>query len=75
MSGPGFTNDGAVLAAVNTAFRAACGGGLRPVLTAPARGALQSSGRDGETPFSRTKKHSAVFCSAKGEALNGIRAG
>ena len=28
MSGPGFCNDGAVLAAVNAAFRAACGGGL-----------------------------------------------
>ena len=37
-------------------FRAACGGGLRPVLTAAARGAFGSSGRDGETPFSRTKK-------------------
>jgi len=56
MSGPGFINDGAVLAAVNTAFRAACSGSLRLVLTAPARVALGSSGRDGETPFSRTEK-------------------
>jgi len=32
-------------------------GGLRPVLTAPARGALRKLGRDGETPFNRTKKH------------------
>jgi transposase len=30
-------------------LRAACGGGLRPVLTAAARGALRKSGRDGET--------------------------
>ena len=41
----------------STPLRAACGGGLRPALTATVRGALRSSGRDGETPFSRTKKH------------------
>ena len=56
MSGPGLIEDGAVLATVNTAFRAACGGSLRLVLTAAARVAVGSSGRDGETPFSRTKK-------------------
>ena len=41
----------------STPLRAAFGGGLRPALTAAPRGALQKSGRDGETPFSRTKKH------------------
>jgi len=56
MSGSGLPNDGAVLSALNIAFRAADRGGLRPMLTAAARGALQSSGRDGETPPSRTKK-------------------
>jgi hypothetical protein len=45
-----------VLAAVNTAFRAACGGSLRLVLTAAVRAAFLKSGRDGETPFSRTGK-------------------
>ena len=57
MSGPATPNPGAVLAAVNTAFRAACGGGQRPALTAAARGALRQAGRDGETPLSRTEKH------------------
>ncbi len=39
-------------------LRAACGGGLRPSLTADPRGALSLSGRDEETAsFSRTKKH------------------
>ena len=71
---PGFINDGAVLAAVNTASRR-CRGGLRPVLTATARGAFRNLGRDGETPFSRTKKLSAARCGAKGEALDGFRAG
>ena len=66
MSGPGFIEDGAVLAAVNAAFRAAFGGGLRPALTAAARAALRGSGRDGETPFSRTEKLSAVCRCAKG---------
>jgi hypothetical protein len=67
-----------VLAAVNTAFRAACRGGQRPVLTAPARGAFQNLGRDGETPFSQTEKLSAARCGAKGakkKALDGFRAG
>jgi len=39
---------GAVLTAVKTAARA-FGGGLRPVLTAAARGARRKAGRDGET--------------------------
>ena len=65
MSGPGLPHDGAVLPALNIAFRAADRGGcraslavtfLRPMLTAAARGALRSSGRGGETPPSRTKK-------------------
>ena len=68
---PGFINDGAVLAAVNAAFRAAYGGGLRPT----ARGAFEKVGRGGETPFSRTKKLFAARCDTKGEALNGFRAG
>ena len=50
-------------------LRAACRGGLRPVLTATARGALPKLGRDGETPFNRTEKLSAVRCDAKGEAI------
>ncbi len=41
----------------STPLRAAFGGGLRPALTAAARGALRKSGRDGETAPSRTKKH------------------
>lgn len=40
----------------STPLRAAYRGGLRPVLTAPARGALRRAGRDGETALSRTKK-------------------
>jgi len=42
---------------LSTPLRAALGGGLRPALTAAPRGALRRSGRDGETPLSRTKKH------------------
>src|ERR1700746_3545891 len=39
-------------------LRAACGGGLRPSLTAAAPDAQALSGRGEETgPFSRTKKH------------------
>ena len=53
MSGPAY-HDCTVLAA-STPLRAAFGGGLRPALTAPARGALRKSGRDEETPLSRTK--------------------
>ncbi len=45
-------------------LRAASGGGRRPALTAPARGAFQKSGRDEETPFSRTKKHPCSYGSA-----------
>ena len=64
MSGPVPLNPGAALAAVprsgsragNTAFRAASGGGQRPVLTASARGAFLKLGRDGETALSRTEK-------------------
>jgi len=59
----------------STPLRAAGGGGLRPVLTATARGALQTSGRDGETPFNLTKKLSAARCGAKGEVTGGFRAG
>jgi hypothetical protein len=32
-------------------------GGLRPVLTAPVRGAFRNQGRDGETARNRTEKH------------------
>jgi transposase len=45
---PDLNPPGAVLAAVKTAARA-CGGGLRPVLTATARGDTGDPGRDGET--------------------------
>lgn len=38
-------------------LRAACGGGLRPVLTQAALGASETAGRDGETPLDRTEKH------------------
>ena len=48
----------------STPLRAAYGGGLGPALTPAARGALRGSGRDGETPFSRTKKHSRSYGSA-----------
>jgi hypothetical protein len=41
-------------------LRGASGGGLRPVLTAAARAAVRSSGRDGETALGRTKKLSAA---------------
>ena len=40
----------------STPLRAACGGSLRLVLTAAARGAFLETGRDGETPFNRTEK-------------------
>jgi transposase len=46
--GPDQPQPGTVLAAVKTAARA-CSGGLRPVLTAAARGATRDPGRDGET--------------------------
>ncbi len=59
----------------STPLRAACGGGLRPALTAAPRGALRGSGRDGETPSSRTEKLFPASCAAKGEALGGFRAG
>ncbi len=49
----------------STPLRAACRGGLRPVLTAPARGALPETGRDGETPSSRTEKLRNRACPAK----------
>ncbi len=45
----------------STPLRAAKGGGLRPALTAPARGAWRKSCRDGETPPSRTKKHPCSY--------------
>jgi hypothetical protein len=38
-------------------LRAAFGGGLRPVVTAPVRGAFRNHGRDGETALNRTEKH------------------
>lgn len=41
----------------STPLHAACGGGLRPVLTAAAHSAQKASGRDGETALSQTKKH------------------
>ena len=40
----------------STSLRVAFGDGLRPMLTAAARAASWKSGRDEETPFSRTKK-------------------
>lgn len=40
--------------------QAAFGGGLRPVLTAPARGAFENHGRDGETALNRTEKHCLI---------------
>ena len=40
----------------STPLRAACGRSLRLALTAAARRAFLKAGRDGETPFSRTKK-------------------
>jgi len=56
---PVLLQPGAVLAAVNNAARRAKGAvAKRPLLTAAARDALGSSGRDEETAsFSRTKKH------------------
>ena len=74
MSGPA-SSTMAPCSRPSTPLRAACGGGLRPVLTATARGAFRSLGRGGETPFSRTKKLFAARCGAKGEALDGFRAG
>jgi hypothetical protein len=73
MKGPAYSTM-APCSRPSTPLRAADGGGLRPVLTATARGAFQTSGRDGETPFGQTKKLFAV-CGAKGEALDGFRAG
>jgi len=73
MSGPA-SSTMAPCSRPSTPLRAACGGSLRLVLTAPARAAFQNSGRDGETPFSRTKKRSAVSCCTKGEALDDFRA-
>ena len=55
MSGPAYPTI-APCSRPSTPLRAAFGGGLRPALTAPARGALRKSGRDEETPLSRTKK-------------------
>jgi len=63
MSGPAFSTI-APCSRPSTPLRAALGGGLRPALTAPARNALRGSGRDGETPFNRTKKHSCSYGSA-----------
>ena len=45
----------------STPLRAADRGGLRPALTAAVRGPSRKSGRDGETPFSRTKKHHPTY--------------
>lgn len=46
----------------SSALRAACGGGLRPRLTAAARGARIDAGRDEETArVSRTKKHAEFW--------------
>jgi hypothetical protein len=59
----------------STPLRAAYGGGLRPVLTATARAAFLSVGRDGETPFNRTKKLFGIGSGAKGEAIKSFRAG
>jgi len=46
-----------------------------PAAVAFLRGALRGSGRDGETPSSRTEKLFPAGCAAKGEALGGFRAG
>ena len=45
-------------------LRAGCAGGLRPSLTAVPRGAAMLSGRDEETPFSRTRKHQFASATA-----------
>jgi hypothetical protein len=57
MSGPGLPKHRAVLAAVNTATRR-YRGGLRPVLTAAARGAHPKLGRGGKTPPKPNRKTS-----------------
>ena len=54
MKTPRPANRCAVLGAVKTE---PLRGGLRPVLTAPARGAFRNHGRDGETALNRTEKH------------------
>jgi len=74
MSGPA-SSTMAPCSRPSTPLRAAYGGGLRPVLTATARGAFGKVGRGGETPFSRTKKLFAARCDTKGEALHDFRAG
>ena len=74
MSGPAFSTM-APCSRPSTPLRAACGGGLRPALTAAPPGALRGSGRDGETPFSRTEKLFPGSYAAKGEALSAFRAG
>jgi len=55
MSGPVYLSV-APCSRPSTSLRAADRGGLRPMLTAAARGAFLEAGRDGETPFSRTEK-------------------
>lgn len=74
MSGPA-SSTMAPCSRPSTPLRAAYRGGLRPVLTATARGAFENLGRDGETPFNRTKKLFAARRGAKGEAIKGFRAG
>jgi len=62
MSGPA-PQSLALCSQPSTPLRAACGGSLRLVLTAAARTAFLEAGRDGETPFNRTKKlPSAAAC-------------
>ena len=55
MSGP-VRSSMALCSQPSTPLRAACGGSLRLALTAAARSAFLEAGRDGETPFNRTKK-------------------
>jgi hypothetical protein len=55
-------------------LRAACGGGLRPVLTAAAGAALQESGRDGETGPSVELRNPQPIQVAGKDADYGLRA-
>ncbi len=63
MSGPAYPMI-APCSRPSTPLRAAFGGDLRSALSAAPRGALRGSGRDAETPFSRTKKHHCSYGSA-----------
>ncbi len=59
MIAAGLAEDCIVLATVKDAARRFAVAAARRSLTAAARDAAGQSGRDGETPFSRTEKHHA----------------